>query len=277
MRQYFIALPVLAALLFGGNQPAQAADDAAIGTILSIDGTATVQLADAKDTIPAKAQMHIHMHDVIKTGPKSRLFLEFVDNTQMTLAESTKLTVDEYVFDPDNKADNKARYNVMEGTFDYLSGLVTKKKDPDVKIQTAYGAIGIRGTSLWGGNVPGHGYGIHVAEGQIGVSNGGGSVNFGAGLGTFIPGPGQPPGPPGPWTQDELNFINALIFGGKQGLLDGNKGNQKGLLAEYLKWLHHHHHHGDNGPDTDGKDLPQDETGAPDLVPFSPQSPNNND
>ena len=274
MLKYFAAVSFLAVLMSQGAPAAFAATDGdAVATILTVEGTATVTPAGSKDSVPAKADMHIHMHDVIQTGKQSKLFLQFIDNTQISLADSTKLTVDEYVFDPDNKADNKARYSVLEGTFDYLSGLVAKKKDPDVQIKTTYGSIGIRGTQLWGGHVPGHGYGIYVSEGAIGVNNSGGGVNFGAGLGTFILGPGQPPGPPGPWTADELALINASLLNGHHlhDLMKGHKGEQKQLLIE---WLKKHRHHGEQGEDdTRMRDLPQDETGEPDFVPFVPDGP----
>lgn len=267
MLKYIAAVSFLAVLLLQGAPAAFAADGDAVATILTIEGSATVTPAGSKDAVAAKANMRIHMHDVIQTKKQSRLFLLFIDNTQITLADSTRLTVDEYVFDPDNKAGNKARYNILEGTFDYLSGLVAKKKDPDVQIKTAYGSIGIRGTQLWGGHVTGHGYGIYVSEGAIGVSNSGGGVNVGAGQGTFILGPGQPPGPPGPWNADELALLSGSQFNG--GHLHDHKGDQNQLLLEWLK--HHRHHHGEQGDnDIRMKDLPQDETGEPDFVPFVP-------
>lgn len=279
MLKYLAAAALLAALTLGGA-PARAADDGtAIGTVVTIEGSATITPEGSKDKIPAKAGAHIHMHDVIQTDAKSKLFLMFIDNTQMTLSDSTKLTVDEYVYDPDNKTNNKARYNILEGTFDYLSGFVAKKKDPDVKVNTTYGSIGIRGTHFWGGHVNGHGYGVHVTEGAVNVSNSGGGADVPAGDGTFIGGPGEPPGKPGPWTDDELAQIDGSLIHNPHlpGLIDGQKGKNKDLLKDYLK--HHRHHHddqGENEPDLRMKDLPTDETGVPDLVPFTPGSTRGN-
>jgi hypothetical protein len=273
MLKYIAAVSMLAVLTLGGAAARAADDGTAIGTIVTIEGNnATITPEGSKDKVPAKVGMHIHMHDVIQTDASSKVFLMFIDNTQMTLSTSTKLTVDEYVFDPDNKAGNKARYNIFEGTFDYLSGLVAKKKDPDVKVNTAYGSIGIRGTHFWGGHITGHAYGVHVADGAVGVNNSGGGADVGAGDGTFIGGPGEAPGKPGPWTQDQLDQIaDSLIHDPHlPGLINGQKGKNKGLLNDYLK---HHHHHGDQGenePDLRMKDLPTDETGIPDLVPFTP-------
>jgi hypothetical protein len=274
MLKHFVVLSLLAVLLLGG-MPARADEDGAIGTILEIEGKASIIPAGGKDKLPATAKMHIHMGDVVETGKKSEVILLFVDNTQFHLTEGAKLTIDEYVYDPNNKGGNKGRYSVIGGAFDYLSGLITKKKDPDVKIETAYGSIGIRGTSIWGGNVAGHGYGIYDSEGQIGVSNSGGGVVVNPGLGTFITGPGQPPTPPAPWTADELAIINGGL-GGKHihDLIKGYEGKNKQLLLDYLKWLRHHHHgeQGDDEPDTRMRDLPMDETGEPDVAPYTPPS-----
>jgi hypothetical protein len=265
----YLAVSLLAFLLLGGV-PAAYADDGIVGTVLKVEGSATLTLAGQKNTVPAKAQTHIHMHDILATSGKSKLFVLFIDNTQFTLGPDTKLTVNEYVYDPNNTTNDKARYGILAGAFDYVSGLVAKKKDPDVQVQTPSGAIGIRGTNFWGGNTGGSSYGFHVSEGKIGVSNGGGSVTVGAGQGTIVPGPNQPPGPPGPWGPDLLALVGGTTgMGGLGPLISGQQGKNHQLVIDFNK-NHHHGQQGDNGPDLRGKDLPQDETGEPDMVPFSP-------
>jgi hypothetical protein len=58
-------------------------------------------------------------------------------------------------------------------------------------------------------------------------------------------------------------------MGGLGPLIAGQQGKNKQLILDFNKH-HHHDQQGDNGPDLRGKDLPQDETGEPDLAPFSP-------
>ncbi|TAL40032.1 MAG: hypothetical protein EPN97_01245 [Alphaproteobacteria bacterium] len=273
----YIVVPVLAFLLLAGPSYGASPEEPVIGTLLKVQGKVTIRLAGHKDAAPAKAETQVHMHDVIETSAKARAFILFIDNTQMTLSANTKLTVDEYVFNPDNGAENKSEYHILEGTFQYLSGLVAKRKDPDVRINTPRGSIGIRGTTFWGGNLGG-GYGFYVKDGKIIVFNAGGNAKVNENEGTIVPGAGDPPGKPGPWTQEQIDAMNESIAFSEDdlaGLVAGNKEKQKELIKKFKEWLKKHHpgEQGENdGPDTRMKDLPMDETGEPDLVPFSPDA-----
>ena len=157
-----------AALLFAGATPAFAAET--IGTILEVEGTATVQ-APGQQAVPAAVNMDIHEGDVVASGPQSKVFIQLMDDTQFTLSEKAVFAASEYDFDADETADNKARYSVTGGAFKYVSGLMTKKKDPDAQIDTPVGSIGVRGTALWGGDID-NAYGIHVDEGEIVLAQG---------------------------------------------------------------------------------------------------------
>ncbi|MEZ0226596.1 MAG: FecR domain-containing protein [Alphaproteobacteria bacterium] len=272
----YIIIPVLAVLLLTGAPRSYAAapDNPVIGTILKVEGKVALRLAGHKDAVAAAAQTHIHMRDVIETSKKSRAFILFIDNTQITLSENTKLTVDEYVFNPDNTAENKGDYRILQGSFQYLSGLIAKRKDPDVNIDTPHGSIGIRGTTFWGGNLGG-GYGFYVKDGKIIVFNAGGNAKVNENEGTIVLGD-APPGPPGAWSQEDIDKMNDSIAfkdgDDLPGLIGGHKGKQKDMIKKFKEWLKkHHNEHGENDePDTEMKDLPMDETGEPDLVPFSP-------
>ena len=125
---------------------AEAPAEAVIGTVMEVEGQAWISSPVTKTKTAAKVETPLHINDVIDTGPKSRVFILFIDNTQITLSANTKFRAEDYVFDESAPAYNKARYNVMSGTFQYLSGALGKTKDPDVEIETPYGAIGIRGT-----------------------------------------------------------------------------------------------------------------------------------
>lgn len=244
----YIVIPVFAVLMLAGVQQsfAATAEEPVIGTILKVQGKVTLRPAGRKDSFPAKAKTEVRMHDVIETAGKARALILFIDNTQMTLSDNTKLTVDEYVFNPDKSAENKGEFNILAGSFQYLSGLIARKKDPDVTIKTSYGSIGIRGTTFWGGKTGG-GYGFYVKDGKIVVVNGGGSAKVNENEGTIVPSAGAPPGPPGPWSQEQVDKMNdSISFKEAE-----DKPDEDDL-------------------DTRMKDLPMDETGEPDLVPYSP-------
>ncbi|MEZ0226598.1 MAG: FecR domain-containing protein [Alphaproteobacteria bacterium] len=243
VRYLFIA--ALAAFLFSGPVNALAADeqqagDGIIGTIMEVEGKATVTPA-GKAAKPLAVKDSIHMKDVISAGAKSRVLVLFIDNTQFRLSENTKITVDEYVFDPDNASSNKASYNVLSGTFQYVSGLIAKKKDPDVSIDTPYGAIGIRGTKLWGGTLKDSSYGVHVEEGQINVRNDGGQVVVRKGEGTALKSRKTAPPKAEPWPAEQLQFIASTVFLANEGAvlqrILGFQGQQKLLQGQFKHFL----------------------------------------
>jgi hypothetical protein len=117
------------------------------GQVRESQGNVNVILAGTTTPVPLQPGDTINQNDTIETGAGARAFILFNDNTQMTLGENTKLKVDEYVYDP-NGTSNKASYSILEGAFQYVSGLIGKKDPADVKIDTAYGEIGIRGTEF---------------------------------------------------------------------------------------------------------------------------------
>lgn len=167
--------------------PAARADtsgaNAVIGTVLEVQGQVTV--TDATGSRAAALNSDIHMNDVVTTGPASHVYILLIDNTQWTLAENSKFRVDDFVFDQNDKADNMARYSVLQGAFNYVSGLVAKKANPDVNIATPVGSIGIRGTDFWGGPIDGQ-YGVMVNEGRVDLTTQAGAVSVAQGQGTTV-------------------------------------------------------------------------------------------
>ncbi|TAL40030.1 MAG: hypothetical protein EPN97_01235 [Alphaproteobacteria bacterium] len=241
----YLLIAAVAAFLLSGPAAAFAADEqqdgeGIIGTVMEVEGKATVTPAGEKTTKALAVKDSIHMKDVITAGAKSRVLILFIDNTQFRLSESTKMTVDEYVFDPDNARGNKASYSVLSGTFQYVSGLIAKKKDPDVNIDTPVGTIGIRGTKLWGGTIK-DSYGVHVEEGAVSVKNDGGQVLVNKGEGTSLKNRKTAPPKAAPWPQEQLQFISStILLADEAGVLQritGFQGQQKLLQGQFKHFL----------------------------------------
>jgi uncharacterized repeat protein (TIGR03803 family) len=89
----------------------------------------------------------VSMNDTVETGPKGSAFIQFNDNTQMTLSENTSLTIDDFVYGPTEHTKDTAILRVMRGAFIYVSGLLGKEKAP-IDIETPFVCIGIRGTEF---------------------------------------------------------------------------------------------------------------------------------
>src|SRR5262249_37450341 len=150
------------------TQPARAGltvvDDASvIGNIIEVEGGATMT-RPGQAAVAAAANMPVHLNDVVETAAGAKADILFIDETEVTLGEKAQLKIDEYVFDADNMNANKGRFSIPRGAFQFVTGQIDKIKNPDVKIGTAYGAIGVRGTTIIGGDVD-NAYGVFVQDG----------------------------------------------------------------------------------------------------------------
>jgi len=173
-----------------------------IGTILSVEGGANV-ISKTQGTKAATVNMMIHKGDVITTGTGARAYVMLIDNTELTLSENSQLDVSDYVFDEQDTSKNKAVYNIAEGAFLYVSGLVAKKENPDVTVNIPQGSIGIRGTKFWGGESDGV-YGIVVGEGAVEVKTKAGAVKLAKGQGTNLRW-NKAPEAPSVWSKSRLD------------------------------------------------------------------------
>ncbi|GEM_PF-3295442 len=161
-----------------------------IGTITEIEGGVIIyahdeQPANAKVGFVPKVGQLVYLGDLIETSSEAKVLVLFIDDTELTLGENARMTVDEYVFDAEDTGANKGRFSVLEGPFVFATGLLSKKENPDVRIETAYGSLGIRGTVVWGGAVDQE-YNIFVQEGLVTVATDRGRVNVGPGEGTML-------------------------------------------------------------------------------------------
>jgi len=224
-------LPVLAFILLSLSPLAARADSGVIGTILEVEGTATRTVGGT--TAPLKLNDTIGENDVISTGLKSRLFILFIDDTQLTMGENSRFKATDFDFDDKDATHNHARYSFLTGTFNYMSGLMTKKPDPDVKIETVFGSIGVRGTRLWAGDVD-QGYGVHVDEGVVDVANTGGTVTVKAGQGTDLRSRRIAPTRAAGWTRERRQRMQQTVALKDEGLV-GRRVAQQGARQAQLR------------------------------------------
>lgn len=202
-------LPVLAFVLVlcGVASAPLAQSKQPVGTIVRTEGD--VRFTGENGSVTAHEQDPVYPYSTIKTGPDARALILFIDDTEMTLGEKTELTIDKYVFDPGDATENQGRFSILRGAFLYVSGMLSHRKDPDVKIKTAYGSIGIRGTAVWGGPIRDD-YGIFVQEGEILFSGENGSVSLPQGTGTIIT-KGKAPAPANAWASEKIQNLREKV------------------------------------------------------------------
>ena len=119
-----------------------------VGKASAVEGTAN--LTRNGQTRPLQKGDEIQPNDTITTGADGRANISFPDGTAIFLAQNSNFKVEDYVYMPDEPSHNRAHYSWFDGGFSYVSGLIGKKGNPDVVIDTVYGCIGIRGTEFIG-------------------------------------------------------------------------------------------------------------------------------
>lgn len=117
-------------------------EDSPIGKVVGIRGAPTV--TGPKGTRTLKMNSKVFKGDRIKTGYTEEVQLLFVDDTRLAVSTRSKITLDEYVFSDDNKAEEFV-LKVAKGSFRFLSG---KSRKDAYKINTRAATIGIRGTAF---------------------------------------------------------------------------------------------------------------------------------
>jgi FecR protein len=122
--------------------PAADAPEESIGNVATVTGSASVIRNDK--TTPLKVKDDIYLNDVVQTSANSTLGITFIDATTFNLKASTKITIDNYVYEDGGKS-NAAIFDVAKGTAAFVAAAVAKTGD--MKIQTPTATLGIRGTT----------------------------------------------------------------------------------------------------------------------------------
>ena len=107
-----------------------------------MSGSASVIRNDK--TTALKVKDDIYLNDVVQTAANSALGITFIDATTFNLKASTKITIDNYVYEDGGKS-NAAIFDVARGTAAFVAASVAKTGD--MKITTPTATLGIRGTT----------------------------------------------------------------------------------------------------------------------------------
>jgi hypothetical protein len=143
MRRATLILLTLAAAF---AEPARA-DEAAIGFVKILSGTATVTAANDGARQPVTPAMPVHERDRLETGQDGRLGITFRDDTRITLGPNSRVDLARFVFKPAEQTYGFVM-RLAYGTLQYMSGLTAKLAPDAISIETPGSTIAVRGTRL---------------------------------------------------------------------------------------------------------------------------------
>jgi hypothetical protein len=151
---------------------------------------AQVEATQAGKTRALVVKSDVYFRDRCHSREGARLQATLKDGTQLTLGENATLVVDEFIYDP-SMSRGALSIRVVKGAFLYVGGRIEGVNGANVQIRTPVGAIGLRGTTVWGGPID-KGYGVIVLSGEVTVTGRRGTVTLKQGQGTMFIGDGKP-------------------------------------------------------------------------------------
>lgn len=148
------ALAVVAALaVLIGPLPALAQD---IGTVASVEPQLTAASPGARARV-LQMRSAVRANETVETGPTGRALLMFRDQSTLSLAPSTRITLDRFVYDPERRTGEMA-VGLAAGALRFIGGQTSRSSD--ATIVTPGATLGIRGSSALV---------MHRAEGTVAV------------------------------------------------------------------------------------------------------------
>ena len=123
---------------------------------------AQVEATQAGQTRALVVKSELYFRDRCHSREGARLQATLKDATQLTLGENATVVVDEFIYDP-VMSRGELSLRVVKGAFLYVGGRIEGVNGAKVQIHTPVGAIGLRGTTVWGGPID-KGYGVIRAE-----------------------------------------------------------------------------------------------------------------
>lgn len=118
---------------------------AAIGKITEDKGIGEIERSKAK--IDAALNVGVESMDNVVTG-NGVVGITFEDDTKVRVTEHSKLTIDDFVYDPKKKGAGKLGLKVALGTVRYASGNIAHENNKNVAINTPTATVAVRGTAF---------------------------------------------------------------------------------------------------------------------------------
>ena len=142
------AMGWLVVFLMGGLMACAAARaEESVGLIIALEGGARAISADGEERDLA-LQSPVYRYDRIVTGPGAKTQIMFEDDSIIVQGESSEMIVDEYIYTPSRKSENRAFFKMIKGVFRAVTGKIVDLNQEGFKVETGKAVIGIRGCDL---------------------------------------------------------------------------------------------------------------------------------
>jgi len=117
-----------------------------IGDVTLSKGNSVIDRKDGEKDVKVEKDLDIFSYDTVKTG-KGQVAIEFLDETRVDITQHSKLIIDEFVYDPNQKT-GKLSLKATLGTVRYASGQIAKNSAQNISIKTPTATVSVRGTDF---------------------------------------------------------------------------------------------------------------------------------
>jgi hypothetical protein len=116
-----------------------------IGTLKTLESNGYIWRG--QERMVAKLGAPVYENDILETDDNGTMGVTFVDQTRVSVGPKSKLTLNEYVYRPQQGKFAFAT-RIARGTMSYVSGNIAKRSPDAVSVRTPSATIGIRGTKF---------------------------------------------------------------------------------------------------------------------------------
>jgi len=208
-----------------------------VAEILRINGNVNITHKDGSSS-KATNKTTLENGDTIEVKQKAKAQMRFDDGTVITLGRNSIFSINQYLYD--ETKESKAEFDILKGTFKFLTGHIGKVAPEHFKLKAKTATIGIRGTYVAGSfkeNTLGVLY-LGIGNGVYVKNEYGRSDLTEIGHGVFV-GLNEVPKTPLYWSKSQTNdLLRELSFETKDSLPEANseylnKSSIEGSLALY--------------------------------------------
>jgi hypothetical protein len=123
------------------------ASEKAIGEISKAEGDCAVIYDSGSEE--ARYGAELYSGNTLVTDEDGRIEARLQDGTMLAMAPESRLTLDEYVYDPQGETASKVAVEWSKGFFRMVTGEIAERNPENVSIRTPLAYVGIRGTGLF--------------------------------------------------------------------------------------------------------------------------------
>jgi len=167
MTRKYLLVTIAILTLFGVF--ALSAHAAAVGRFTLVTGQVDLLKGGKLPAIAAKVQDGVEIGDVIRTKTKAKAQLTMVDDSSITLAPESRLTIADYQYNA-AREERRAVVRLFQGLVHTVVKRIIKTEEPDFIMETHTATIGVRGTNWYTLLTPGFSS-VYLSGGLLGVSS----------------------------------------------------------------------------------------------------------